>query len=197
MILSSFIKDPSKTHYDGEDKNERIRFILRSSFLVNYKWITLVILMLIAPTFTNSFLKTLEAEELKLIKPSLIAVITMFWYLGTFGLLLAKFLLWYFNVYIISTKKVVDMDFMGLLYKNISEATLDNIEDVTSNISGTFGTIFNIGDVYIQTAAETREFEFKGIYNPAKVRDLISDLVTETRNHLRRHGRGEILLNDD
>ena len=74
------------------------------------------------------------------------------------------------------------MDFNGVLYKNISECTLNNIEDVTSNVIGTFGILFNIGDVFIQTAAEKSEFEFDNIDNPAKIRDIISDLVVEARH---------------
>jgi hypothetical protein len=90
--------------------------------------------------------------------------------------------MWYFNVYIISDKKIVDIDFRGFLYKNISEAPIKNIEDVTSNVSGLFGTTFNFGYVDIQTSAEKREFEFENVSNPSKIRDLIADLVEEVKN---------------
>jgi hypothetical protein len=68
------------------------------------------------------------------------------------------------------------------MYKNISETTLDNVEDVTSNVTGALGMIFNIGDVFIQTAAERREFEFHAVDDPSRVRDLIADLSAEKRN---------------
>ncbi len=76
----------------------------------------------------------------------------------------------------------MDIDFRGLTYKNISEAPIKNIEDVTSNVSGFFGTTFNYGYVDIQTSAEKREFEFENVTNPAKIRDLISDLVEKVKN---------------
>ena len=88
---------------------------------------------------------------------------------------------------VITNKKLVDMDFIGLAYKNISETMLYNIEDVTSNITGIVGTIFNVGDVFIQTAAEMREFEFIGADDPSKVRDLIIDLVEKTKGHNATH----------
>jgi hypothetical protein len=76
----------------------------------------------------------------------------------------------------------VDVDFHGILYKNISEAPLRNVEDVTSNISGALEVIFNYGSVFIQTSAEKREFEFENVKNPSKIRDIISDLVTEMKH---------------
>jgi len=75
------------------------------------------------------------------------------------------------------------MDFHGITYKNISETMIDNIEDVTSNISGPVGTIFNIGHIFIQTAGEKREFEFNDIADPSTIRDIISDLVAEKRTN--------------
>ncbi|MBN1162809.1 hypothetical protein JXA34_03665 [Patescibacteria group bacterium] len=201
MVFASFIENPSKTHYDGEDKGERILYVMRSAFLTNYKWLTLTIIMILAPFLMDIFLATLKFDGRMLLKPGFIVMFTLFWYTGTFGYFLTKFLLWYFNVYIITTKKIVDMDFRGLFYKNISEATLDNIEDVTSTVKGTFGVVFNIGNVFIQTAAETREFEFEGVHDPAKVRDIISDLVRDIRDsYMRGKGfsrRGEILLKED
>lgn len=98
-----------------------------------------------------------------------------------FGFILQNFLNWFFNVYIITNKKIVDVDFHGILYKNISEAPLRNVEDVTSNVSGALEVIFNYGSVYVQTAGERREFEFENVSHPAKIRDIISDLVAKKK----------------
>jgi len=75
------------------------------------------------------------------------------------------------------------MDFHGLLYRNISQAPIRNIEDVTYNISGALKVIFNYGDVLIQTAGEKVEFEFEEVGNPSKVVDILSDLVSKLKGH--------------
>jgi len=109
--------------------------------------------------------------------------VTVLFYLFVFGFALQAFLNWFFNTYVITDKKIVDLDFQGVLYKNISEATLDNIEDITSTVKGTFGVVFNVGSVFIQTAAEKNEFEFENVDHPAKIRDIIADLVAETKKN--------------
>jgi len=74
------------------------------------------------------------------------------------------------------------MDFHGILFRNISEATLANVEDVTHTVSGTLQVVFNYGDVIVQTAGEQREFDFESVPSPARVQDIISDLVAQRRH---------------
>jgi membrane protein YdbS with pleckstrin-like domain len=180
--MKSTIKDPEDTEYDGEDNDERIYYVLRKSYLTNFPWIAITIIMVIAPIFIDVMLASVKFRNQGVFDAGFILSVTLFWYLGTFGFFLQNLLNWFFNVYIISTKKIVDVDFHGIMYKNISETTLDNVEDVTSTVVGALGMIFNIGDVFIQTAAERREFEFLSVDDPSKVRDLIADLAAEKRN---------------
>lgn len=180
--ISSFVKNPKDTTYDGEDRDEEILYVLRRAFITNFTWITVTVILAFVPIFLDPYLRSFRYEGEPLVSLVFIFVLTVFWYIFTFGYAFVHFLNWYFNVYIITTKKIVDIDFHGLLYKNISEATLYNIEDVTSVVSGAVNVVFNIGDVFIQTAGERREFDFELVPNPSSVRDLISDLVAEKRN---------------
>jgi membrane protein YdbS with pleckstrin-like domain len=180
-IFGSFVARPTNTRYDGEDSDETILYILRRSAITNLKWMLFAGILLVLPIIINStFLTTTDLTDI--LPPKIIFLANLLWYLITFGYIFQSFVNWFFNVYIISNKKIVDMDFHGLLYKNISETPLRNVEDVTSTVSGTLQVIFNYGTVVIQTSAEKREFEFEYVSNPAKIRDLISDLVMEVKN---------------
>lgn len=176
MFIKSILKNPKGISYEGEDKDEKILYVFRQSLLTNIPWLFITFIMLVSPLFLVSMLPSFISYELKFL-------LVVFWYLVTFGYTFQRVLNWFFNVYIISNKKILDVDFHGFLYKNISEAPLKSIEDVTSNVKGALGVIFNIGDVYIQTAAEKREFEFTKLDDPSHVRDLVSDLVARKRGH--------------
>lgn len=180
--LKSTIKDPKTARYDGEDEDERITYVLRQSYLTTLPWILTTTIMVIAPLFIDATLASFKFDGVAVFGTNFLFAVTVFWYLGTFGFFLQNLLTWFFNVYIITNKKIIDIDFQGILFKNISETTLDNIEDVTSTVSGALGMIFNVGDVYIQTAAERREFEFSLVDDPSKVRDVIADLSAQKRN---------------
>lgn len=182
ILLSSFIERPEKTRFDGEDEDEKILYVFRRSFITNFQWIAVAIVMLFVPLVLDTIYANAAIKELPNISRRLAFILNLFWYLGTFGFILQNFLNWFFNVHIVSNKKIVDVDFHGVLSKNISEAAIQNVEDVTSNVTGALRVIFNYGHVFIQTSAEKREFEFEDVANPAKIRDLISDLAVEVRN---------------
>lgn len=181
--FASFIRNPRGVSYDGVDSDEEILYILRRSNLTNFPWMVSVGILGVLPFFVDPILHAANISDIPLISVGFLGSATLFWYLFVFGYFLQNVLNWYFNVLIISNKKIIDMDFHGVTYKNISETTLTSVEDVTSNISGPIGTIFNIGDIYIQTAAEKREFEFKNMTDPSKIRDIIADLVASKKHH--------------
>jgi hypothetical protein len=183
QVLSAFIKNPDKVSYDGKDNDEQILYIVRESFFVLVGPFLVLFIGLVAPYFLLPILIRFNVENGYVFKEGFVTAVSVFWYLLNFGYFLAVFINWYFNAFIITTKKVVDIDVRGLLYKNISEAALRNIEDVTSTVKGVFGTTFNVGGVFIQTAAEQREFEFSNIDNPSRIRDLVSDLVSNLKEH--------------
>lgn len=181
MVFSSLVINPTKTSYDGADHDERVKYVIRRSMLTNIPWLLAVVIMAVIPIFLMPYIGNIKIAGNHLVKDNFLMAATLFWYLVTFGFFFQKFLSWFFNVLVITNKKIVDMDFAGLAYKNISETMLYNIEDVTSNITGIVGTVFNIGEVFIQTAAEKREFEFSGTDDPSKIRDLIIDLVQRVK----------------
>ena len=83
---------------------------------------------------------------------------------------------WERDKYIITDLRVVDMDQITLFSKSQKEAFIDKIQDVTFEIKGFFGMIFNYGNVVIQTAGET-SLTLDDIANPGKVQKIIFDLI--------------------
>ena len=85
------------------------------------------------------------------------------------------FLNWYFNVFIITDRNVIDVDFHSILFKNIDVAPLRNVEDTSSQTAGVFGSLFHFGDVYIQTAGSSKSIEFHNVPTPHRVADFVLD----------------------
>ena len=181
-FFSSSIWHPKKCSFYGIDKDEEILLLLRRDLITNLGWVVLAVLFIFAPFLTASVAMLLNVNLLNTIPAGFYITVNLFWYLFTFGYIFVNFINWFFNVHIVSSKRIIDMDFHGVLYRNISDAPLANIEDVTHTIGGAAPILFNYGDVHIQTAAEQRQFEFERIPEPARIQDFISDLVTEIRH---------------
>ena len=89
------------------------------------------------------------------------------------------FLIWvdyYFDVWIITSQRIVNIEQRGLFTRHVSELRYNKIEDITTEVSGLLPTILNYGDVKIQTAAEEEEFRFRTVTDPYHIKNIIMDL---------------------
>jgi uncharacterized membrane protein YdbT with pleckstrin-like domain len=106
-------------------------------------------------------------------------IFNLIWFLILSAYFLESFLTWYFNVYIVTDERIIDVDFYNLIYKEVSDANIDKIQDVTYKMGGVIRTIFNYGDVLVQTASEVPNFEFLAVPKPDQVVKVLQDLRIE------------------
>lgn len=108
---------------------------------------------------------------------------------------LALFITWvnfYLDVWIITDNRIVDIEQIGLFNRHISELKHNKIQDVTSEVKGVIPTLFDYGDVYVQTAGNKQRFVFKQIPSPTNTRNIIMQLQKKAMLQEKRE-EGEIL----
>ena len=175
-LFKSFIKEPKNTSYEGEDRDERVKILVRRSLLSVLHWVLTSIIFFILPFFLIPFLAKLQYNGTHVFGGLFLTCFTLFWYIFLFGFILQCFFDWFFDVFLVTNKKIIDID-RGCT--NISETPLRNVEDITSKMYVPWGQVFNVGSIFLQTAGETKEFEFEMLDDPSTVRDAISDLISE------------------
>ncbi len=183
MLFSAYLEKPSSTNFYGEDVGEHILLLLRRSLITNARWLLLSVVIFTAPVLLSVLLQFANDPLFTGFPKDTAFVATLLWYFFWFFYTFINYLNWFFNVNIVTNKRLVDMDFYDFTHRNITEAPLRSVEDVTHSITGFSQISFNYGTVFIQTAAEKREIEFEFIPKPAKVADMISDLVAEKKLH--------------
>lgn len=102
-------------------------------------------------------------------------------------LLWAKFFaIWtdyYLDVWIVTDRRIVNIDQKGLFHREVSTLRMERIQDVTLEIEGIIATVLGFGDVLVQTAGETGEFVIKGVNNPEHIkRKILSHVDTHAQN---------------
>ncbi|MGB9911510.1 MAG: PH domain-containing protein [Microgenomates group bacterium] len=173
QFLASFIPQPRNLRFETQEKEEKIILLLRRHPITLLPWVILVVLLLVAPFF---LLKVISFEFLP---ENFRIVFFLSWYLFTFALAFEKFLTWFFNVNILTDERIIDINFPTLLYREISEAKLDRIQDVSVKTGGYIRSLFNFGDVTIQTAGAVPEICFEDVPNPQRVSQVINQLLYE------------------
>jgi hypothetical protein len=171
--FQAFVPKPFAIHFNNQTGDEIILLLLRRHPITQVGWILTAIILALTP-FGLGFLPIVAQMPGTYVFAALVG-----WYLMLVGFVFESFLTWFFNVYIITDERIIDVDFFSLIYKNVSIAKIDNIEDITSKSGGVLQSLFNYGTVFVQTAGQQREFDFEDVLQPAKVMRLLNELILE------------------
>jgi uncharacterized membrane protein YdbT with pleckstrin-like domain len=161
-----------KIKFDTQEIKEKILLLMRAHIITNFKWIIQTILFIII-----SLLVFTSTEFLNILPSNYAFMTVLIWLLFLFAFIVEKSLSWYFNVYIITDERVIDIDFYSLTAKRISETKIDKIEDVSYSQGGILQSFFNYGTVDIQTSAEKTEFDFADIPYPERIASILNQLI--------------------
>ena len=102
-----------------------------------------------------------------------VLVLTLSYYLLVFGYAFVSFITWFYNVGILTKKRLVDIDFSDIMYKNVATARLIDIVDVEYTQGGFLHSFFDYGDVFVQTEGIKPNFEFHAVPHPSIVVNMI------------------------
>ena len=176
--LSAFAVCPPKTHFSSQDEMEKVVLLLRQHPVTNVGWILLAVLLVFAPLI-------LDYIPLISFLPANFQFMTLYlYYFMVVVFVIGQFLYWYFNVYIVTDERVIDVDFFGLNYRDVLVSKIDRIQDMNFRQGGLMGTFFNYGNVYIETAGESANFDFAKVPHPSRVVKILGALIDEEGTEL-------------
>ncbi len=171
-MMGAYIVRPGHT-FITQQEDEEIVLMLRAHPITNVGWILLSIIMLVLPA-------ALELTGIfKNVPGKFMFVGQVTWYLMTFMYAFEKFLFWYYSVFIVTNERLVDIDFTNLLWREITYANLNHIEEPEMVTGGFVRSLLQYGDVTVTTASEKPSVEALAVPYPDHVVDLISRLSEE------------------
>ncbi len=83
---------------------------------------------------------------------------------------------WKNTVFVITDRRIVDIEQKGLFDRVVSEVPFSLVDDVTYRVKGIFPTIFRFGLLVVRTTGNAADLEFRRATSPARLHDLINDL---------------------
>lgn len=174
-------------HFEGQEQNEKV---LR---VVHRHWFD--ILMQYVPVLVVVFFMVASVVAVPILFPAFWkGNQVLFWFFETF----AGMVMWVFSalifvdywldVWIITDRRVVNVEQKGLFMREVSELRHQKIQDVTTEVEGFFPTLLDFGNVFVQTAAEKAEFFFRNVPDPYGIKALLVDL----QKHAHKRDLGEV-----
>lgn len=157
--------------------NEKIILIIRRHWFVFLGEITALILAALLPLAFPIFSNYLYDFAGQYLAESEITALTTFisaaWLLLIWIIFFVIFTNYYLDTFIITNQRIIDVDQVGLFARDIATAPLQSVQDVKIEILGFIATMFNYGNLHLQTAGGTKEIIVYGIQNPEYVKKLI------------------------
>ncbi len=89
---------------------------------------------------------------------------------------------YFLDEWIVTDQHILNIEQRGLFYRSIAKEELHRVQDITVVTKGLFPTLFNYGDILVQTAAEKEQFIFHQIPDPQSVVEIISKLLQKNKS---------------
>lgn len=175
-LFSSFCKNPDGVSFQAQEEGEKILLFLRRDFATNIKWLTIGIFLIIIP-FLLPFLGNLLGNPLPFLSIKFYLFSLAFYYLAVATYLYINFVTWYYNLALITDRRVIDVDFANLVYKDVATTKLNLVQDISYARVGVIRTFFDYGDILIQTAGSLDNFKFESAPNPEEIVHIVEGLI--------------------
>lgn len=163
------------------DKDEKVFLVLRQHWIIPgmkfFFWGAFIILIMLTENLIRANIPYFATGRPLL---ALEIVRSMLLLLGLLGLLIV-WTLYYLNVQVITNERIIDVSQKSLLHNDTSELHLDRCQDVTTEVQGFLGNLFDYGNVRVQTAGEQENFIFSYIPHPQSVAKTVLELYEKVR----------------
>lgn len=180
--FSSYFEAPKKVKFANELNEEILLLFLRQHFIVNVPWILKAFAMGLIPIIFE-FLGAFGLYSTGFVDPAGKFILYFFYYFFIFsGYVFVHYMTWFYNISLVTNLRVVDIDFSDIVYENVAATKFPQLEDVNYIQIGIIRSLFDYGDVHVQTAGTNRNFEFLAVPHPENVIRIINSLLGKKRH---------------
>lgn len=95
--------------------------------------------------------------------------------------LMGRFFVYNNDLFILTNHRIINIDQSGFFTRRVSEAELENIQNVTYMIKGPIRSLLNFGDIEVSTAGNTPGLTFRNVENPHFVQERIVELQKKSK----------------
>jgi hypothetical protein len=157
------------------NEQEYIIFIIKKNYfwLLKYKFIIALFFLFLIVQLIFDF--GIENDILN----KIIFFLPLFF---IFFFLFRAFFISKYNSIVITNNRIFNIEQNGFFDRNVSFIFYKDIINVSHSISGIFNSIFNCGDINIDSKIPENNFTIENIKKPFDISELINDRILNIRN---------------
>ncbi len=169
-------------HLPGSDLPEKSVLTFRKHPIVMMSTVMTAAVLFILPPAAYVLARVIKPELFSItgVFPIFIMVASAF-FLSGWLFIFQSFIDYWLDVFILTDKRILDIDQEGLFKRTVSELRLYRVQDVTAVVTGVMHTFLDYGSIHVQTAGEEERFQFDDIPHPNNVAKMILEWSEEDR----------------
>lgn len=160
-------KEHYKHHrFPGQKENESIQLVIRKHWIIDVKIAVALLMMGVIPL---ALAITAEVFVWQAGFSDAFLVVALLFTLYFLGLLLFTYIKWLneeLDIIVVTDNRIISHEQIDLFHRQVSEANLSQIQDVTGIEKGFWQSILHYGNIEIQTSASDVFFVIKHVTNP-------------------------------
>jgi len=169
----------SVKHFHGQQPDETVLLILHRHWFPFVAEVVKMAALAILPVVAffgaqNYFAFRFDPQALVYV---VLVMAATLYYLVLIILFYGFWLDYYLDHFVITNKRIVDVQQDGLFHRTVAEQPVDHIQDVTSEMRGFHAHLFRYGSIYIQSAGKQSRFVIENADNPELVVKTIVSLT--------------------
>lgn len=185
LNLSAFKIAKKDINFPGKDIGEEVFLVIRRHWIVyithGLTSIVLLILPIIIGLLAAAYFNFSIAFPLNYI---LVLSISIF-YLFLSTQFTISFMDYYFDIWLITNKRIIALEQKSLFNRIVSELALKNVQDITIEKNGILPTMLDFGTLFVQSAGKRTRFTFENAPRIYEIKEELNDLVHKaiTKEH--------------
>jgi uncharacterized membrane protein YdbT with pleckstrin-like domain len=160
------------------EDNEKVIKVFRKHWLPVSMELLSLLLVVVIPIFVFAFLRNNLLFDLSIRNAYFLFLLYTFFLIFIWILSAIIWLDYYLDMWLLTDKRLIDVEQKGLFSREISSLRLDRIQDITVETYGLVNTLLKIGNVHVQTASAQKEFLIRQVSKP----DLVKSLINTAHN---------------
>lgn len=177
-------KEHYKHHrFPGQRENENIQLVIRKHWIIDVKIAFALFMMGIIPLIIAI---VAEVFVWKAGFSDAFLVVALLFTLYFLGLLLFTYIKWLneeLDIIVVTDNRIISHEQIDLFHRQVSEANLGQIQDVTGVEKGFLQSMFHYGNIEIQTSASDVFFIIKHVNHPYENARALLDMRDKITPH--------------
>lgn len=169
-------------HLPGSDLQENTVLTYRRHPITLVSLALTAIVLVALPPAAYITIRAIKPEFISnQVDMTLLVILASIFFLGGWLFVFQNFIDYWLDVFIVTDKRILDINQKGLFNRTVSELRLYRIQDVTAEVKGVLHTLLDYGEVHVQTAGEEERFHFEDIPHPNQLAKTILEWSEEDR----------------